>query len=137
VTLTSLSPAVRGTRAALSWKRLWRGFEEPDQFADGVVAVLWVAEWQLFVYVVAVAASIAGLREVSGSDEVVDDLRHRPLRDTDIEGDIPEASRTVARDCFQHVCVVRHESPAVVVVRGGLHRSLKKMLREGLSVERL
>ncbi len=73
-----------------------RRFKEAEQFADGVVAVLSVAERQLFVYVVAVAASVADLREVAGLDEIVDDLRGRSLGYADGAGDISEAARTVA-----------------------------------------
>ena len=73
-----------------------RRFKEAEQFADGVVAVLSVAERQLFVYVVAVAASVADLREVAGLDEIVDDLRGRSLGYADDARDISEAARTVA-----------------------------------------
>jgi hypothetical protein len=104
----------------------WR-FKEAEQFADGVVTVLSVAERQLFVDLVAVAASDADLREVAGFDEIVDDLRRRALGYADGAGDISEAARTVACDRFQHVRMVRHEPPAVVVVAGSrLHRSLEE-----------
>jgi hypothetical protein len=76
--------------------RLRRRFKEPEQFADGVVAMRSVAERQLFVYVVAVAASVADLREVAGLDEIVDDPRGRSLGYADDAGDISEAARTVA-----------------------------------------
>jgi hypothetical protein len=105
----------------------WRLFQEVEEFADGVVAVLWVAERQRFVYVVPVAASVSDLREVAGFDEIVDDLRRRSLGYADRVGDISEADRTVACDRFQYVRVVRHEPPVVVVVAGGrLHRSLEE-----------
>jgi hypothetical protein len=104
---------------------LRRRFKEAEQFADRAVAVPWVAEWQFFVYVVPVAASVADLREVAGFGEIVDDLRRRSLGYADRVGNISEAAPTVACDRFQHVRVVRHEPPTVVVVAGGrLHRSL-------------
>jgi hypothetical protein len=115
-------------RRFLGGVRLRRRSEEAEQFADGVVGVLSVAERQFFVYVVPVASSVADLREVAGVDEIVDDLRRRSLGYADGAGDISEAARTVACDRFQHVRMVRHEPPVVVVVVAGgrLHRSLEE-----------
>jgi hypothetical protein len=70
------------------------------------------------VNVVAVASSVAELREVAGVDEIVDDLRRCSLGDANGVGDVAETARRVGRNRLEHVRVVRHEPPAMVVVRG-------------------
>jgi len=97
-----------------------------------------VAERQLPVHVVAVAASLPDLREVAGCDEILDDHSGRSLGDADNAGDISEAAGRVTGDRLEHVRVVRHEPPAVVVVRGcRLHRRWSASLPERLLFERL
>jgi hypothetical protein len=53
------------------------------------MSVLWVAERQLLVHVVAVAASLSDFRQVAGLDEIVDDQSGRSLGDADDAGDVP------------------------------------------------
>ena len=97
-------------------------FEEADQVANGVVAVLGVAQRKLVVNFVAVATSVAGLGEIAGSLELADDLRRGSLRDADGDGNVTEAHDGIRRDAFQHVRVVRHEPPRVISIsRAGLH----------------
>jgi hypothetical protein len=62
--------------------------QETDQFADGVVAVLWVAERELVVDRVVIATSDAGLGQVAGLLELVDDLPDRSFGDADGGGDV-------------------------------------------------
>jgi hypothetical protein len=96
--------------------RLGRRFEEPDQLADGVVAVLGVPQRQVFVHLVMVSAPVADLRQVAGFHQVVDDLCRRSLGDPNDLGDVSEANGWVAGDRLEHVRVVRDEAPAVVAV---------------------
>src|SRR5215217_4388353 len=96
--------------------RLWRRLQESDQFADGVVAVLWVAERELAVDLVLVATSDAGLGQVAGLLELVDDLPDRSLRDADGRGDVSEARAWVRGDAAEHMRVVGDEPPKVVVI---------------------
>ena len=89
--------------------------EEPDELADGVVAVLRVAERELLVHLVAVPAALPDLRQVARLLEVGDDLCRRPFRDTDGRCDVPQSSGRVASDGFEHMRVIRDESPPVVL----------------------
>lgn len=107
-----------------------RRVEEAEQLAYGVVAVPWVAERQLSVDDVPIAAAGTDLRQIPGLDEIVDDLRGRSLGYPDCPRDISHAARRVACDRFQDVRVVREEPPARVVVEGGLHRSLEERCYE-------
>jgi hypothetical protein len=65
--------------------------EEGDEIADRAVAVARMAERQLSVHLVAVAAPVARLRQVARPLEVADDVRCRPLGDADAGGDVPQA----------------------------------------------
>lgn len=99
--VSSWDGSVGRARAFLGRARVRRRFEQADQRADGVVTMLWMAERQLFVHLVHVAASIAGLREVPGSHQIVDDLGHSSLGDADGAGDVSQTSRTVATLAMQ------------------------------------
>jgi len=90
--------------------------EESDQFADGVVAVLWVAERELAVDLVLVATSDTGLGQVAGLLELVDDLSDRSLGDADGGGDVSQARAGVGGDAGEHMPVVGDEPPQVVVI---------------------
>ena len=92
----------------------WR-FEEADQVADRVVAVLGVPERQVLVYFVAVAAAVAALSQVARLLEVVDDLRCGSLGDPDGLSDVPEPSRRVGADDLEHVGVVCYEPERMIV----------------------
>lgn len=83
-----------------------------------MVAVPRVAEWQLLVDLIMVAAAITALGQVAGTLEVGDDLSCRSLRDPDGLGDIAEAGRRIARDHLEGVGVVRYESERVVLFAG-------------------
>jgi hypothetical protein len=74
--------------------------EEAKQLANGVVAVPWVAERQLFVDDVPIAAAGTDLRQIARLDEIVDDLRGRSLGYPYRAGDISHAARRVACDRF-------------------------------------
>jgi hypothetical protein len=91
----------------------WR-FEEADQVADGVVAVLGVPERQVLVHFVAVAATVAALSQVASLLEVVDDLRCGALGDLDDLGDVPEPNRRVGADDLEHVGVVCYEPERMI-----------------------
>jgi SAM-dependent methyltransferase len=95
-----------------------RSFEEPDQVADRVVAVPGVAKRKLVVHLVTVAASVAGLRQIAGVLEVVDDLCRRSFGDADRARDVPEARARLGGDAFEHVRMVGHEPPEVVSFSG-------------------
>src|SRR5919199_1662212 len=91
--VTKLQDVVLPRRSGAS-----RRLEEADQVADRVVAVLGVAEGELCVHLVAVTASFAGLAEIAGLLEVVDDLGRGPLGDPDLRRDIPEADGGLGGD---------------------------------------
>ena len=95
----------------------WR-FEEADQVADGVVAVLGVSERQVLVYFVVVAAAVAALSEVAGLLEVVDDLRCGSLGDPDRVSDVPEPNGGVGADDLEHVGVVCYEPEKLIAFTG-------------------
>jgi FtsP/CotA-like multicopper oxidase with cupredoxin domain len=77
------------------------GLEEPDEVADRAVAVPRMAEGQLAVHLVAVAASVTRLRQVAGLLKVVDDVRRRSLGDADAGGDFSEARIGVGVDALE------------------------------------
>ena len=98
--------------------------KEGEQFPDRSVAVERIAEGQVAVHFVSVAASLARLREVAGRDEVVDDLGSRSLGQTNDHGDVSQTGRGVTGDCFEDAGMVRHEPPAMVAIgRGGRRAS--------------
>ena len=90
--------------------------KEGEQFPDRSVAVERIAEGQVAVHFVSVATSLAGLREVAGMDEVVDDLGSRSLSQTNDHGDVSQTGRGVTGDCFEDAGMVRHEPPAMVAI---------------------
>jgi hypothetical protein len=83
----------------------WR-FEKADQLADGVVAVLGMAKWELVVDFVLIAASLAGLRQVASALEILDQLSGRSFRDTYDLRNVSEARTGIGRDADEHVRVV-------------------------------
>ena len=93
-----------------------RRLEEFDELADGVVAVLWVAEGKLEVDVVMVAPPDARPREVAGLLEFVDDLGGGALGDADLDGDVSKPSVVVGRDRSEDLAVIGHEPPSVITV---------------------
>jgi hypothetical protein len=96
--------------------RLTRRREEADQFADRVVLVLGVAERELIVDRVAVAAPDARLRQVAVVLQVSDDLRGGSLGDPDGAGDVPQARVRVGGDAGEDMGVVGDESPPPIVI---------------------
>jgi hypothetical protein len=68
-----------------------RGFEKPDQIANPVVTVPGMAKRKLVMHFVKVPAPVARLGQVTGSLEVIDDLRSRPFGDSNLFGDVSEA----------------------------------------------
>ena len=95
-----------------------RSFEEADQVANGVVAMEGVAERKFVVDFVVVTASVAGFRQIAGLLELVDDLGRGSFRDADGGGDVSEPRGGVGRDAFQHVRMVGHEPPKMLVISG-------------------
>ena len=95
-----------------------RRFEEPDQIANSVVAVPGMAKRKLVVHFVKVPAPVAGLGQVTGSLEVIDDLRSRPFGDSNRCGDVSEARGRVGGDVFEHVRMVGDESPMMIWLSG-------------------
>lgn len=91
------------------------GLEEPDEIADRTVSVPRMTERQVAMDFVLVASPVTGLGEVPRPLEVVDDVRDGSFGDADAGGDVSEASAGVDGDAFEHVRVVRHESPEVLV----------------------
>jgi hypothetical protein len=75
-----------------------------------VVAVERVTQQELVVDVVLVTSPDAGLGEVPGSDEVVDNRCRRALGDADGHGDVAKPHGRFAGDALQDVCVVGEES---------------------------
>jgi hypothetical protein len=108
-------PALIG-RLRAAWLCLGRALEEPDEFAGGVVAMERVAEREVAVDVVLVAASDAGLGQIAGVLELADDLRHRSFGDADGGGDVSHAYAGVGGDARQHMPVVGDEPPGAVVI---------------------
>jgi hypothetical protein len=90
--------------------------QEADQFADGAVAVLGVAEREFAVDLVAVAAAVAASREVAGPFEVVDDLRCGSFGDADVEGDVAEPDRGLGGDGLEDVGVVGYEPKLMIAI---------------------
>ena len=74
-----------------------------------------MAQRQLRVDFVLVAAPVAGLRQVSRLFEVFEDVRRRAFRDPDIGGDVSEPRSGIAGDALEDVRVVCREPPEVVV----------------------
>src|ERR687886_779495 len=95
----------------------WR-LQKADEIADGLVAVLGVAERQVAMDDVLVPAADAGPRHVARLLEIVDDVRRRSFRDPDGAGDVSQSRGRVGGDRREHVRVVRHEPPEVVVLAG-------------------
>jgi hypothetical protein len=113
-----------------AWFR--RCFEEADQLTDGVMAVRGVAKRKLFVDLVAVAASVTDLRQITGLLEVADDLRCRSLGDSHRGRDVSETQRGILSDRLEHVSVVGDEPPPVVVVARSRFQSSAAALDEWL-----
>jgi hypothetical protein len=89
--------------------------EESDQLSDSVVAVLRVAEGELAVDHVLVAASDAGLGQVAGLLQLAHDLPDRSFGDADGGGDVSQASARVLGDAREYMGVVGNEPPDVIV----------------------
>ena len=70
-----------------------------------------MAQRQVAVHLVVVAASLALAADVAGLDELGDDPLRRALGDPDLGRDVAQADPRVARDAQQHVRVVREEGP--------------------------
>ena len=101
----------------------WR-FEKADQLADGVVAVLGMAKWELVVDFVLIAASLAGLRQVAGALEILDQLSGRSFRDAYGLCNVSEACTGIGREAYEHVRVVGDKGPRMFVITGNaLHES--------------
>lgn len=81
------------------------------------MAVLGVAERKLRMHPVVVAAPTASLREVPGVLEVLHDVRRRPFGDADGGSDVSEPHGGIGVDALEHVRVVRHEPPHVIIGR--------------------
>jgi hypothetical protein len=94
-----------------------RWLEEADQFADGAVLVVGVAERELVMDLVLVAAPVAGLGHVAGLFELVDDVGRRAFGYADVGGDVSHPERGVGGDAREHMGVVGDEPPEVVVAR--------------------
>lgn len=77
-----------------------------------------MAKRKLVVHFVKVPAPVAGLGQVTGSLEVIDDLRSRPLGDSNRFGDVSEARGRVGGNEFEHVCMVSDESPSMIRFSG-------------------
>ncbi len=95
----------------------WR-FEKADQLADGVVAVLGMAKWELVVDFVLIAASLAGLRQVAGALEILDQLSGRSFRDAYGLRNVSEACTGIGREAYEHVRVVGDKGPTMVSITG-------------------
>jgi hypothetical protein len=114
---------LRQIRAVLQrWRSVspssgWR-FEKADQLADGVVAVLGMAKWELVVDFVLIAASLAGLRQVAGALEILDQLSGRSFRDAYGLRNVSEACTGIGRDAYEHVRVVGDKGPTTVSITG-------------------
>ena len=101
----------------LSLSSGWR-IQKADQLTDGVVAVLGVAKWELVVDFVLIAASQAGLRQVAGAFEILDQLGGRSFRNAYGLRDVPETRTGISGDAYEHVRVVGDESPTMVTITG-------------------
>ena len=77
-----------------------------------------MAKWQFVVDFVLIAASVARLRQVAGSLEVLDQLGGRSFRDTDGLRDVSEAGAGVGSEAYEHVCVVGDEGPSMITITG-------------------
>jgi hypothetical protein len=89
--------------------------EKPDQVADGVVSMLGVTKGELVVHFVTVAAPVAGLRQIAGRFQVVEEVSHGSLGDADDPRDVPKAGTRVFGDDLEDMGVVRDESKRVIL----------------------
>lgn len=93
-----------------------RRLEEADQVADGAVPVLGVAEGEVPVHLVPVAAAVAGSRDVAGLFEVVDDLGRGSFGNADLHGDVAEPDRRIGGDGLEDVCMVGYEPKLLIAI---------------------
>jgi DNA-binding MarR family transcriptional regulator len=107
--------------------RLGRRLQESDQFADGVVAVLWVAERELAVDLVVVATSDVGLGQVAGLLELVDDLPGRSFGDAD--GGAMSRRRALGSAAINRCLADRLGAAVATAGGGGMRPSFGFVLR--------
>ena len=91
--------------------------EKTNEITDRTVMVPGMTERETVVDLVAVAASVAGLGQITRCLEVLDDMRRRSFGDADARCDIPEPRAGIGIDALEHVGVVRDEPPEVVISR--------------------
>ena len=77
-----------------------------------------MTERQVLVHDVTVPAPFAGLRQVTRSFEVVDDLGRRSFRDSDSLSNVSEPDTGVGGHDLKHVGVIRYK-PEKMVFRSG------------------
>jgi hypothetical protein len=92
--------------------------EEPDQIADRVMAVLWMAERQFFVHLVVVPAPVARLGQIAGVFKIAHHVGGGSLSDTDGLRDVPDAGGGIGADDLEDVGVVRYEPEHMVAITG-------------------
>ena len=83
-----------------------RRLEELDQIAHPVVTVPRMAKREFVMHFVKVPAPVSALGQVTGSLEVIDDLRSRALGDSNRFGDVSEAGGRVSGNGFEHMRVI-------------------------------
>jgi hypothetical protein len=89
-------------------------FEKPDEVPHCVVAVKRMTKGELIVNFVAVAPSLANLRQIARLFEVADDRRSRSFGDTDRGRDVSEPCGRIAGDALENVGVVGQEPPEMI-----------------------
>ena len=77
-----------------------------------------MAKWEFVVDFVLIAASVARLRQVAGSFEILDQLSGRSFRDADGLRYVFEARTGIGREAYEHVRVVGDKCPRMVPITG-------------------
>jgi hypothetical protein len=100
------------------WLLLERLLEQEEQLPD---RHRWESRQQHFLFaadLVAVPTSDAGLGQVAGFLEVVDDLSGRSFGDPDAVGDVSQACIRVGGDVGENVAVVGDQTPTRMGISG-------------------
>jgi hypothetical protein len=120
-----LSTVLEDSRALPARRRLpWR-FQKADQLSHRVVAVPRMPQRHVLVNLIQVASPIPRSRvpgpcQIAGIFEVIDDLRGRALGNADVSRDVSQTDSWVGRNCLEHVGVVGHEPPRMMIRSRGL-----------------
>ena len=95
--------------------------EHVEEFADPVMLLGGVSQWEVKFDAVVVASSLAPCRDVSGVGKIGHDALRCTFGDADSFGDVTDAQVRFGSNRQQHVSVVGEERPGVVRRAGHCH----------------